>query len=184
MDTSAALTARDIVNGYDEKELKRILYKYGEERHATSIVSAIIKKRKIQPIETTLELAEIISRAMPAASLREKQHPAKRTFQALRIEVNDELGELEKMLEDAPDRLKPKGRIAIISFHSLEDRLVKLAFREREKGCKCPPKLPVCACGFVQTLKVITKNPITPSEDEIKNNPRARSAKLRIAERV
>ena len=162
MDTSAALTARDIVNGYDEKELKRILYKYGEERHATSIVSAIIKKRKIQPIETTLELAEIISRAMPAASLREKQHPAKRTFQALRIEVNDELGELEKMLEDAPDRLKPKGRIAIISFHSLEDRLVKLAFREREKGCKCPPKLPVCACGFVQTLKVITKTPLHP----------------------
>lgn len=184
MDTSAAMTARDIVNGYDERELKRVLYRYGEERYSASIVAAIIRKRKIKPIETTMELAEIISRAMPSASLREKQHPAKRTFQALRIEVNDELGELEKMLGDAPDRLKPKGRIAIISFHSLEDRLVKLAFRDREKGCRCPPDLPVCACGFEQTLKVITKTPITASDDELKNNPRARSAKLRIAERI
>lgn len=184
MDTSAALTARDVVNGYDESELKRILYKYGEERYSDLIVSAIIKKRKIKPIETTLELSEIISRAMPPSSLREKQHPAKRTFQALRIEVNNELGELEKMLSDAPDRLRTGGRIAVISFHSLEDRLVKLAFREREKGCKCPPGLPVCACGFVQTLKVITKNPITASKEELENNPRARSAKLRIAERV
>lgn len=184
MDTSAALTARDVVNGYDESELKRILYKYGEERYSDLIVSAIIKKRKIKPIETTLELSEIISRAMPPSSLREKQHPAKRTFQALRIEVNNELGELEKMLSDAPDRLRTGGRIAVISFHSLEDRLVKLAFREREKGCKCPPGLPVCACGFVRTLKVITKNPITASKEELENNPRARSAKLRIAERV
>lgn len=184
MDTTADLTARDVVNGYDVSDLKRILFRYGEERHSSAIASAIVRKRKIKPVETTLELVKIITSAMPPSALREKQHPAKRTFQALRIEVNDELGSIEKMLRDAPDRLAPGGRIAIISFHSLEDRLVKLAFRDRERGCKCPPGLPVCACGFTQTLRVITKNPIIASEEEVIRNPRARSAKLRIAEKT
>ncbi|UOO36955.1 16S rRNA (cytosine(1402)-N(4))-methyltransferase RsmH [Oscillospiraceae bacterium CM] len=184
MDKSAALTAFDIVNTWPENDLKRILYAYGEERHAPRIAAAIIKRRAVSPVNTTLELSDIIRAAMPAAALREKQHPAKRTFQAIRIAVNDELGAIEEMLSTAPDRLASNGRLCIISFHSLEDRLVKNAIARRERGCTCPPDFPVCVCGFVPTLRTVTKKPITPDAAELEQNPRSRSAKLRIAERV
>ena len=183
MDRSNPRTAFDVVNTYDEARLKKILYEYGEERYSPRIAAAIRKSRDKKPIETTRELVELIISAMPAAALKEKQHPAKRTFQAIRIEVNDELTGLKALLESAPDRLKPCARIAVISFHSLEDRLVKLSFRSRQSGCTCPRDLPVCVCGFIQTLKVITPKPITASNEEIKRNPRARSARLRVAER-
>jgi 16S rRNA (cytosine1402-N4)-methyltransferase len=183
MDRFNALTAAEVVNTYDEARLRKILYEYGEERYSGRIASAIVKKREIKRIETTLELVEIIVSAMPGAALREKQHPAKRSFQAIRIEVNDELGGLQKMLKDAPERLRIGGRIAVISFHSLEDRLVKLAFRARQNGCTCPPDLPICVCGFRKTLNVITGKPVTASEAELETNPRARSARLRVAER-
>ena len=184
MDRSQSLSAYDAVNGLSEQELKRILYSYGEERYTARIVSKIISKRQEAPIRTTFELNDIIRSAMPAAALREKQHPSKRTYQALRIFVNDELGSIESMLECAPDRLNTGGRICVISFHSLEDRLVKNAFSARENGCTCPRDFPVCVCGFKRTLKVITKKPISPCAEESAANPRARSAKLRIAERV
>ncbi len=183
MDRSRALTAYDVVNTYDEAKLRKILYEYGEERYSSKIAAAIRKSRERKPIETTLELVGLIVSAMPAAALREKQHPAKRTFQAIRIEVNDELYSLKKMLETAPDRLVPGGRIAVISFHSLEDRLVKLSFRARQNGCTCPKDLPVCVCGFKRTMNVITPKPITASAEEIGRNPRARSARLRVGER-
>lgn len=183
MDTSSPLTAREIVNCWDENEIKRILYEYGEERYSARIAAKIIKRRAEKPIETTSELVDIIRSAMPAAALREKQHPAKRSFQAIRIAVNDELGSIERMLAEAPDRLNTGGRLAVISFQSLEDRIVKNAIRKREKGCTCPPDFPKCVCGFVKTLKQIGK-PITPSSGELEKNPRSRSAKLRVAERV
>ena len=184
MDASSALTAFEVVNGWDENRLNRILWDYGEERYARRITAAILARRERKAIETTLELAEIIRGAMPAAALREKQHPAKRSFQAIRIAVNDELGEIERMMDTAPDLLNPGGRLCVISFHSLEDRIVKNGIARREKGCTCPREAPVCTCGFVQTLRSVTRKPIVPSEDEIKENPRARSAKLRVAERV
>lgn len=184
MNRNAALSAFDIVNEWTERELKRIFYEYGEERYAPRIAAEIIKKRGIKRIESTLELAEIIRGAMPPKALREKQHPAKRTFQAIRIAVNDELGAIKDMLHIAPDRLNIKGRLCVISFHSLEDRLVKNAFVLRENGCKCPKDFPVCICGFVPTMKTITKKPIAPGKDETERNPRSRSARLRIAERV
>lgn len=183
MDRAAPLTARDVVNEWSEAELTRILRDYGEERYATRIAGKIVRRRAERPVETTLELVEIIRSAMPAAALREKQHPAKRSFQAIRIAVNDELGSIERMLETAPDKLRPGGRLAVISFHSLEDRLVKTAIRKREKGCTCPPDFPVCVCGFKQSLRSVGK-PITAGGEELKNNPRARSARLRVAERV
>ena len=183
MDRTAALTARQVVNEWPEEELKRILGVYGEERYAGRIAAAIVRSRKEAPIETTLQLAEIIRAAMPAAARREKQHPAKRSFQAVRIAVNDELGGVERMLEAAPDRLKPGGRLCVISFHSLEDRLVKQAIRRREDGCTCPRDFPVCVCGFRQTLRTVG-GVITASAEELERNPRARSAKLRVAERV
>ena len=183
MDRTAALTARQVVNEWPEGELKRILGVYGEERYAGRIAAAIVRSRKEAPIETTLHLAEIIRAAMPAAARREKQHPAKRSFQAVRIAVNDELGGVERMLEAAPDRLKPGGRLCVISFHSLEDRLVKQAIRRREDGCTCPRDFPVCVCGFRQTLRTVG-GVITASAEELERNPRARSAKLRVAERV
>ena len=183
MDRTAALTARQVVNEWPEGELKRILGVYGEERYAGRIAAAIVRSRKEAPIETTLQLAEIIRAAMPAAARREKQHPAKRSFQAVRIAVNDELGGVERMLEAAPDRLKPGGRLCVISFHSLEDRLVKQAIRRREDGCTCPRDFPVCVCGFRQTLRTVG-GVITASAEELERNPRARSAKLRVAERV
>ncbi|NLL46027.1 MAG: 16S rRNA (cytosine(1402)-N(4))-methyltransferase RsmH [Clostridiales bacterium] len=184
MDGGEALSAYDIVNSWDEQRLKKILFDYGEERYAPRIASGIVRRREQKPIETTLELVEIIKSAMPAAALREKQHPAKRSFQAIRIAVNDELGSISDMLSEAVDSLRPGGRLAVISFHSLEDRLVKNAMQSGEKGCTCPRDFPVCVCGFVPKLKVITKKPITADKQELADNPRARSAKLRIAERI
>lgn len=184
MDKSAPLTAYDVVNGWSESELKRILRDYGEERCAGRIAGQIVRTREDKPIETTGELVEVIRRAMPAAALREKQHPAKRSFQAIRIAVNDELGAVEDMIRTAPDCLNPGGRLCVISFHSLEDRLVKNGFAARENGCTCPREAPICTCGFVQTLKNVTRKPVTASETELEENPRARSAKLRIAERL
>ena len=184
MDGSASLSAHDVVNTWPEERLRRILYDYGEERYAPRIAAAIVRARQERPIETTLELVEIIRGAMPAAALREKQHPAKRSFQAIRIAVNDELGEIATMMDTAPDKLRPGGRICVISFHSLEDRIVKSGIARRENGCVCPREAPICTCGFVQTLKSVTRKPILPTAEEIERNPRARSAKLRVAERV
>ncbi len=184
MDRNAPLTAYEIVNAWSEEELKRILYTYGEERYTQRIVSAIIRKRNTAPISSTLELSDIVRAAMPPQALREKQHPAKRTFQAIRIAVNDELGAVEKMMKTAPDKLRVGGRICVISFHSLEDRIVKTQIASREHGCTCPKNFPVCVCGFKQTLKSVAKKPIVPTDEEITRNPRSRSAKLRVAERV
>ena len=184
MDQSAALTARDVVNGWSQEELKRVLWQYGEERYAGLIAAAIVRERGQAPVETTGRLAEIISRAMPAKARREKQHPAKRSFQAIRIAVNDELGEVERLLACALDKLSPGGRLAVISFHSLEDRLVKTAFAEWAKGCTCPPDFPVCVCGKTPKVRLVGRRPITAAEEELADNPRARSAKLRIAERL
>ena len=184
MDGSAGLTAYEVVNTWPEERLNRILWDYGEERYARRITAAILAHRAEKPITTTLELVDIIKGAMPAAALREKQHPAKRTFQAVRIAVNDELGAISAMMETAPDKLKKGGRLCVISFHSLEDRIVKSGINARENGCTCPREAPICTCGFVQTLKSVTRKPILPSEEEIEKNPRSRSAKLRVAERV
>ena len=184
MDKSDNIDAWFIVNRWPEDKICRILRDYGEERHAARIARAIAKRRQEQEIKTTLELVDIIKSAMPAAALREKQHPAKRSFQAIRIAVNDELGAVASLMETAPDRLKVGGRIAVISFHSLEDRIVKSAIQSRENGCTCPREAPVCTCGFVQTLKSVTRKPITAGGEELELNPRSRSAKLRVAERV
>ncbi len=184
MDGSAGLTAYEVVNTWPEERLNRILWDYGEERYARRITAAILAHRAEKPITTPLELVDIIKGAMPAAALREKQHPAKRTFQAIRIAVNDELGAISAMMETAPDKLKKGGRLCVISFHSLEDRIVKSGINARENGCTCPREAPICTCGFVQTLKSVTRKPILPSEEEIEKNPRSRSAKLRVAERV
>ena len=183
MDRTAALTAAGVVNTWSEAELSRILRDYGEERYAGRIASSIVRRRSAKPIETTLELVDVIKSAMPGAALREKQHPAKRSFQAIRIAVNDELAAEREMLLTAMDRLAPGGRLCVISFHSLEDRIVKTAVRERENGCTCPPDFPVCVCGFKKTMQTVTK-PITASEEELRENPRARSARLRVAERL
>lgn len=184
MDNTGALTAWNVVNEWPETELIRILRDYGEERYARRIAQRIAEKREDKPIDTTLELVDIIRSAMPAAALREKQHPAKRSFQAIRIAVNDELGAVEEMMRTAPDKLRPGGRLCVISFHSLEDRIVKTAIAARENGCICPREAPICTCGFVQTLRNVHRKPIVPCEDELNNNPRSRSAKLRVAERV
>ena len=184
MDRTSSLTASDVVNGYDEEELARIFFEYGEERYSRRIAAAIISARAVSPLETTGELVSVIRSAMPAAALREKQHPAKRCFQAIRIEVNDELGAVRDMMRTAPDALAPGGRLCVISFHSLEDRIVKTEIQKRENGCTCPREAPVCTCGFVRTLKSVTRKPITASEKELNENPRSRSAKLRVAERV
>ena len=184
MDKSDNIDAWFIMNRWPEDKICRILRDYGEERHAARIARAIAKRRQEQEIKTTLELVDIIKSAMPAAALREKQHPAKRSFQAIRIAVNDELGAVASLMETAPDRLKVGGRIAVISFHSLEDRIVKSAIQSRENGCTCPREAPVCTCGFVQTLRSVTRKPITAGGEELELNPRSRSAKLRVAERV
>lgn len=184
MDQSSALTAREVVNGWSYGELRRILYQYGEERYAPAIAGAVVREREKTPIETTLQLVEVIRRAMPAAALREKQHPAKRSFQAIRIAVNGELDELPPMLRAAADGLNPGGRLAVISFHSLEDRIIKQTLQELARGCTCPPDFPVCVCGKVPILKVITRKPVTSGEAELEENPRARSAKLRVAEKM
>ena len=184
MDGSAALTAYEVVNSWPEERLNRIFWDYGEERYARRITAAIARARDQKPIETTMELVALIKSALPAQALREKQHPAKRSFQAIRIAVNDELGEVERMIATAPDKLNPGGRLCVISFHSLEDRIVKSGIAARENGCTCPREAPVCTCGFVRTLRSVSRKPILPSEEEIERNPRARSAKLRVAERV
>ena len=184
MDAGDSLTAYEVVNTWPEERLNRILWDYGEERYARRISRAILEHRAKKPIATTLELVDIIKGAMPAAALREKQHPAKRSFQAIRIAVNDELGAISQMMETAPDRLNKGGRLCVISFHSLEDRIIKSGIAARENGCTCPREAPICTCGFVQTLKSVSRKPILPSAEELEQNPRSRSAKLRVAERV
>ena len=184
MDETDNLNAWFIVNRWPEEKLRRILYDYGEERCAPRIAAAIVRERERREIRITLQLVEVIRSAMPAAALREKQHPAKRTFQAIRIAVNDELEAVRAMMATAPDKLRPGGRIAVISFHSLEDRIVKTGIAARENGCTCPREFPVCTCGFVQTLRSVTRKPILPSPEEMESNPRSRSAKLRVAERI
>ena len=184
MDRTSSLSAYDVVNSYSAEELARIFFEYGEEKFSRRIAAGIEKARAYKPLETTAELVSVIKEAMPASALREKQHPAKRCFQAIRIEVNDELGAVREMMRTAPDALAPGGRLCVISFHSLEDRIVKTEIQKRENGCTCPREAPICTCGFVRTLRSITRKPITASQAELLSNPRARSAKLRIAERV
>lgn len=184
MDTSAPLSAADIVNTWSQEELRRILFEYGEERYAPAIARAIVRARETAPVKTTLELVEIIKSAMPPAALREKQHPAKRSFQAIRIAVNDELGSVDRMVREAVPQLNPGGRLAVISFHSLEDRIVKNALAAFAKGCTCPPDFPVCVCGKKPQVKLVNKKPIVSGAAELEENPRARSAKLRVAEKL
>lgn len=184
MNGQDSLDAKKIVNHWSYEELKRILYDYGEERFAPRIAAAICKRREEKEIETTLELVDIIRGAMPASALREKQHPAKRSFQAIRIAVNDELGSVERVMQKAIPCLNPGGRLAVITFHSLEDRIVKQAMAEAAKGCTCPPEFPVCVCGKKPRVKLITRKPIVSGEEELERNPRARSAKLRICEKL
>ena len=184
MDREEGVTAAGIVNGWPQDELRRIISRYGEERYASQIAGAIARRREDKPISTTLELVEIIKRAMPAKALREKQHPAKRTFQAIRIAVNDELACVERMLQRAVPRLNKGGRLAVITFHSLEDRIVKTGLAEFARGCTCPPDFPVCVCGKTPDIRLVNKKPILPGGREIEENPRARSAKLRAAEKL
>lgn len=184
MDRSEALTAAIVVNEWPQEELKRILWQYGEERYAPQIAGAIARRRADKPIGTTLELVEVIRGAMPAQALREKQHPAKRSFQAIRIAVNDELAAVDRMLQAAVPRLSPGGRLAVISFHSLEDRIVKNALAAFARGCTCPPDFPVCVCGKTPQVRLVNRKPILSGEAELNENPRARSAKLRLAEKL
>ncbi len=184
MDQSASLTAFEVVNGYPERELVRILRDYGEERFAPKIASKICSARSLNPIKTTLELAEIITSAIPQKFRYEGGNPAKRSFQAIRIEVNAELECIPRAIEAGAELLNVGGRMAVISFHSLEDRLVKNGFQKLERPCTCPSDFPVCVCGKKQVAKIITKKPILPSEEEIENNSRSHSAKLRVCEKV
>ena len=184
MDRGEALTASTVVNEWPQEELRRILYEYGEERYAPQIAAAIVRRRQQRPIETTLELVDVIRSAMPPQALREKQHPAKRSFQAIRIAVNDELASVSRLMHDAIDRLNPGGRLAVITFHSLEDRIVKNAMQAAAKGCTCPPEFPVCICGKKPKVRVLTRKPIVSGAQELAENPRARSAKLRVAEKL
>ena len=184
MDRTAYLTAREVVNSWSYEELRRILFEYGEERYAPLIAAAIERERADKPIETTLELVRVIKGAMPAKALREKQHPAKRSFQAIRIAVNDELGAVREAMEKAIDCLNPGGRLAVITFHSLEDRIVKAAFQQAAQGCTCPKDFPVCICGKKPKVRLTPRKPILPDEREIEENPRARSAKLRVCEKI
>ncbi len=184
MDTDSPISAYNVVNEYSENELKRIIFEYGEEKFAPKIASAIVRARSEKPIETTVELSDVIKSAIPAKARVDGPHPAKRTFQAIRIEVNRELDAIRPMIDTAARALVKSGRIAIISFHSLEDRPVKTAFKELSTGCTCPRDFPVCVCGKKPTIKEVSKKPILPSEDELRENPRSRSAKLRIAEKL
>lgn len=184
MDPDSKLTAADVVNSYPCQRIAQVLKEYGEEKWANRIAEFICRSRERAPIETTAQLAEIVKDAIPAAARRGGPHPARRTFQALRIEVNQELEALTEALPVAVERMRPGGRILAISYHSLEDRLVKQAFAHLARGCVCPPGVPECRCGKVPQLRIITKRPIRPSEQEISSNPRARSAKLRVAERL
>ncbi len=184
MNRDDALTAADVVNTWPQEELRRILFEFGEERYAPLIAAAIVRRREQRPIETTMELVDVIRSAMPGAALREKQHPAKRSFQAIRIAVNDELGSVDRMLQAALRRLNPGGRLAVITFHSLEDRIVKNAMQAAAKGCVCPPEFPVCVCGKKPVVKLISRKPIVSGPRELEENPRARSAKLRVCEKL
>ena len=184
MNHEDALTADTVVNRWPYEELKRILYDYGEERYAPAIAGAICRRREQTPIRTTLELVDVIRSAMPPAALREKQHPAKRSFQAIRIAVNDELNAVARVMKDAIPCLNPGGRLAVITFHSLEDRIVKNAMADGAKGCVCPPNFPVCVCGRKPQVRLISRKPIVSTERELEINPRARSAKLRVCEKI
>ena len=184
MDRTAPLDARQVVNKWSYEELRRILYDFGEERYAPAIAKGICRARETAPIETTLQLVDVIKSAMPPQALREKQHPAKRSFQAIRIAVNGELDALPPMLHAGCDHLKPGGRLVVISFHSLEDRIIKKTMQELATGCTCPPSFPVCVCGKTPKMKLISRKPILPGEAELAENPRARSAKLRVAEKL
>lgn len=184
MDQRQPLTAATIIQTYSEQELCRVIRDYGEERWASRIAAFIVKERERQSIETTSQLVEVIKAAIPAGARKNGPHPAKRTFQALRIEVNNELGILEQAIRDMVDVLSPGGRLAIITFHSLEDRIVKQTFKNLENPCTCPPESPVCICGKKPLVRVVTRKPIEPSEEELEINPRSRSAKLRVVERL
>ena len=184
MNREDSLTAYEVVNHWPREELRRILFEYGEERYAPLIAAAIERRRAERPIETTQELVEVIKGAMPGQALREKQHPAKRSFQAIRIAVNDELHSISEMMHAAIPRLKPGGRLAVITFHSLDDRIVKNTMQAAAKGCTCPPNFPVCVCGKKPQVRLISKKPIVADTAELERNPRARSAKLRVAEKL
>lgn len=184
MDRQQKLTAYDVVNGWSREDIRKILFEYGEERYAPLIAAAIERHRAEKLIETTGELVDIIRAAMPAAARREKQHPAKRSFQAIRIAVNDELGAVREAMGKAVDALHPGGRLAVITFHSLEDRIVKDVFKQAAQGCTCPPDFPVCVCGKKPKVKLISRKPIIPGADEVHENARARSAKLRVCEKL
>ena len=184
MDQRQAMTASDVVNTWPQEDLRRILSQYGEERYASSIAAAIVRRRQERPIETTLDLVDVIKSGMPAKARKENQHPAKRSFQAIRIAVNDELSSVDRMIQAAVPRLNQGGRLAIITFHSLEDRIVKTGLAAFARGCTCPPDFPVCVCGKTPDIKLIARKPILPTAEEIAENPRARSAKLRVAEKL
>lgn len=184
MDDRAAISAYDVVNGYSAEELARVIRDYGEERFAFRIANRIVKERTAKKIETTTELAEIVKSAIPAANRREGPHPARRTFQALRIEVNGELNGLTEALDSAESILAPGGRMAVITFHSLEDRIAKQAFKKYENPCTCDPRAPICTCGKKPTARILTRKPITADERELEDNPRSRSAKLRGIEKI
>ena len=184
MNNGDVLTAETIVNTWSYEELRRILFDYGEERYAPQIAANICRVRETKPIKTTLELVDVIRASMPAFALREKQHPAKRSFQAIRIAVNDELGAVHQVMDAAISKLNPGGRLAIITFHSLEDRIVKNGMADAAKGCICPPNFPVCVCGKKPQVKLVNRKPIISGEEELERNPRARSAKLRICEKI
>lgn len=184
MDQTGLLTAHDIVNEWSEAEIAKILFEYGEEKFARRIARVIVEERTNGPIDTTGQLAELVKKGIPAAARRTGGHPAKRSFQALRIAVNDELGAFEEALHEAVKCLKPGGRIAVITFHSLEDRICKQIFKSYVGKCTCPPDFPVCTCNNRGTLTLVNRKPILPSEEELEQNPRSRSAKLRIAEKV
>lgn len=184
MDKRGSLTAYTVVNEYPEEKIKKILYEYGEERFSASIAAAIARERAKKPIESTKELSDIIKYAIPPAAREGGHHPAKRSFQAIRIEVNSELDVIEPAIRDAVSLLRKGGRIAIITFHSLEDRIVKQTFADLAKGCICPRELPVCVCGRTPVMKQVNKKPILPSKEELEENPRSRSAKLRVATKL
>ena len=184
MDRTAYLTARHVVNQWSYEELRRILFDFGEERYAPAVARGICRAREAAPIETTAQLVDIIKSSMPPAALREKQHPAKRSFQAIRIAVNGELDALPPMLEAAAEVLNVGGRLAVISFHSLEDRIIKKTMQELATGCTCPPNFPVCVCGKKPKMKLVSRKPIVSGAAELEYNPRARSAKLRVAEKL
>ena len=185
MNPLSPLSAYDVVNTYSESELKRIISEYGEEKFAHIIARNIVKEREIKPIETTIQLVEVIKKSIPVGAQRkEAQHPAKRTFQAIRIEVNHELDVIKPAIKTAISRLNPGGRIVIMTFHSLEDRIVKTTFNKYAQGCTCPKDFPICVCGNKPKIKMINKKPITASQEELEQNSRSKCAKLRIAEKL